>query len=249
MSRRKTLTLTAAWSLLALGLGFSVPMLAPKPVPDPGRILACLDPCGEQASDKAMKSDRRATIQVELRIVSFPIFSDFAKRGQPVCGTVTNLYHLLECVQDIRQAHIKQCPKQTAMSGQAIMTGGLMVRPAIAEDGVSTVQKYYGILAKGTATLRKDGRIHLQVDVSDSLLPDKCLPDVTLRARGSFVLDNQQTAFMGGLTRKNVDRYPYDVPFLSALPGIGSWFSFPREVEFEEELLIFATTEIVSAQE
>ena len=40
-------------------------------------------------------------------------------------------------------------------------------------------------------------------------------------------------------------RVAVKAPYLSELPGIGSWFGFTREREYDEELVVLATPRII----
>jgi len=240
MSRRKILLLAGGLSLIVIGLGFCVP----KPAPDSKAIFACLVPRDGPASDEAAKSERLATIEIKICVVALPISSDDAKQGKRVRGVVTDLHRMLTAVQ---RGHISQFPRQTTLSGQPFSLGWCMMRSELAEDGVSSVNKLRGAKATGTATLLKNRSIHLHIEFTDNSLVHDLLRDQVVRAKASFVLEDQQTGFMGGLKRKNIDKSPYEVPLLSELPAIGSWFSIPREVEYEEEVLILATPKIVHA--
>jgi hypothetical protein len=243
MSRRKVLLLAGGLSLIIIGLGFCVP----KPAPDSKAIFACLVPRDEPASDEAAKSERLATIEVEIRVLRLPIFSDDAKQGKRVRGVVTDLHRMFTAVQDNGRGFIAQFPRQTTLSGQPFSLGWCMMRSELAEDGVSNVNKLRGVKATGTATLLKNRSIHLHIELTDNSLVHDRLRDQIILAKASFVLEDQQTGFMGGLRRKNIDKSPYEVPLLSELPAIGSWFSIPREVEYEEEVLILATPKIIHA--
>ncbi|MSQ94363.1 MAG: hypothetical protein EXR98_07385 [Gemmataceae bacterium] len=237
MSRRKLLILVVGLALVAIGLGFFIP----HPEPGAKQILACLDPCGEQPADEAMQSDQSATIELEFRIVAMPVFSEYAKQGKPVAGVATNLFQLLSAVQGHRSAHIMQNPRVTTISRQpAHSQFGTLVYEA-AEDEVPVFPGFYGITTKATPTLRKDGCIHVQVDAELSFPRDKHLPAQVVRARASLVLNDQQTGFIAGLTRKSIDRSDYRVPVIGDLPWIGDWFRLPREREVDEELLFLVT--------
>ncbi len=244
MSRRKILIVFIGLSLVAVGLGFCIPQHEHDPLAE--RILAYLDLCGEQPGDKAMNSDKPATIQVEIRAVSLPAFSNHAKQGKPVAGVATDLLHFLSAVQNVRRAHITQWPRLTLSNGQPAVCEAPMVRRGIGKDG-ATVLKSYGFRFDATPTLRKDGRIHLQFAAELASPPDRHLPENVMHANASFVLNDQQTGVIGGLKRECIDRSDYHVPMLSELPAIGPWFRVPSEREIDEELFILVTPKLVLA--
>jgi len=71
-------------------------------------------------------------------------------------------------------------------------------------------------------------------------------PDVkAVRASAEEELKTGEALFIGGLTQKAEGRVAFKAPYLGDLPGIGSWFCFTRQREFDEELVVLVTPRII----
>jgi hypothetical protein len=55
------------------------------------------------------------------------------------------------------------------------------------------------------------------------------------------VLPRDETLVVGGLRRKRLQMHLSELPLLSELPGVGSWFTFNTERMVDEELVILIT--------
>jgi len=245
MSRR-LLPLACGFAALILALGYGAYYHRSSDISETLDVSAFLDPFSQIENDDDMKSDSPAKILIEIRVLSVPALTAPSISDQPLQGRVKDLHALLRAAQANRKAHIMQSPTCITTSGRMTSVGSHMTRPGFLGDGTTKVQRAHGMETTALPTLRKDGRIHLEVEFTDSTfcgVPPKencTLPTM----KGSFVLNDKETVFMGGLKSKYLDRSPYEVPLLSDLPWIGSWFRVPREVEVDHELLFFATVTI-----
>ena len=66
-------------------------------------------------------------------------------------------------------------------------------------------------------------------------------------AQNKLLVDDGETAVIGGLTLTQVDRVRSGIPFLMALPGIGGLFSYSRTTEHRRDLIILVTPRIVDS--
>ena len=66
-------------------------------------------------------------------------------------------------------------------------------------------------------------------------------------AQNRILVDDGETAVIGGLTLTQVDRVRQGIPFLSALPGIGDLFAYSRTTERRRDLIILVTPRIVES--
>jgi type IV pilus assembly protein PilQ len=66
-------------------------------------------------------------------------------------------------------------------------------------------------------------------------------------AQNRILVDDGETAVIGGLTLTQVDRVRSGIPFLMSLPGIGSLFSYSRTTEHRRDLIILVTPRIVES--
>jgi hypothetical protein len=177
------------------------------------------------------------------------IFTHADKAVPLVRGVMTEegVCQLLDFVQGDHGFCVRQLPVSTLQSGV----------PFNREDGmygpVGTETKFCGFIFQGIATVRKDGRIHLQLDMMQSgpkdyygHLRDQPLESdfQVLNARGAFVLDPDETCFFGGLKRRTLGWVSSRVPLLCELPWIDDLFVQSRDVEIDEELLILATVRL-----
>ena len=71
-------------------------------------------------------------------------------------------------------------------------------------------------------------------------------PDVkAIRASATGEVKAGEALFIGGLTNKATGRVAFKTPYLGDLPGIGSWFCFTRQRQFDEELVVLVTPRII----
>jgi len=204
-----------------------------------------LDPCGQQESDDTMKSFAHVNIEIQIGLLEVPTFSNFTDADRPVFGRLSER-KFMGMHSVFHHGSISQSPKCVAWNGQPKTIGGFMLYPGFADDGVTKVRRAHGWTTIATATLRKDGRIHLKVDFADFRYCGSPAKKglVMPTAKGSFVLEDGETAFIGGMKTKHRDEHPYAVPILSELPYLGSWFVVPREVDVDYEMLFLATARI-----
>jgi Bacterial type II and III secretion system protein len=261
MSRRKILLLTGVPALIAIGLGFYVPRYFS---PIPGLIeelRSCLEPTDEEASGAQADVEPRQCIRLEIVVMMvnldktrMPLLADRENADQVVCGVVRDRDRMLTIVQQLRRAdclaNVTE-PTMLTVSGQpgSVMVGGQML--ILAEDGMVAGYKHYGTSVKVLPTLQKDGRIHLQaeVELSEPKRSDRTngVPEFNLmEAKSSILVRDGQTCFIGGVKWKNRRARTTQVPLLSNLPGIGTWFQFTRERDIEEELLLLVTPRLVA---
>ncbi|HET7041554.1 MAG TPA: type II and III secretion system protein, partial [Gemmatimonadales bacterium] len=66
-------------------------------------------------------------------------------------------------------------------------------------------------------------------------------------ATNRLLVDDGETAVIGGLTVTQVDRTRSGIPFLSALPGLGKLFSYSRTDERRRDLIILVTPRIIES--
>ena len=66
-------------------------------------------------------------------------------------------------------------------------------------------------------------------------------------ATNRLLVDDGETAVIGGLTVTQVDRVRTGIPFLSALPGLGKLFSYSKTDERRRDLIILVTPRILES--
>jgi Flp pilus assembly secretin CpaC len=267
MSRRNIFLLAGILSAAGVSLGFFVPSFLPSPTQGlVKKLRSCLDATSEEWNDDDMQLAGSEKIQVRLLIAALNIsktrtnlLADDENAAKAVCGVVKDDDRLHMILQRLRHEGCLKLfaePTISTMNGRParVMSGGEVPIRA-AGDGAVIEMKEFGTSANMLPILRKDGRIHLQLEVT--LSQPKAHIDLSkgvagdhefdiVQAKASLVLKDEQTGFIGGMKRKDIDRSAYHVPGFSELPGIGSCLVFPREVEIDEELLILVTPKLVS---
>jgi type IV pilus assembly protein PilQ len=102
------------------------------------------------------------------------------------------------------------------------------------------------IHANGNVTLD----LHPEVsDLSSQATVQGGIIIVTSEASTRVMVENGQTAVIGGLIRSNRSETGYGIPFLRDIPLLGHLFSSSSEVEEQRELLIFVTPRIMEPKD
>ena len=68
-------------------------------------------------------------------------------------------------------------------------------------------------------------------------------------SKNQVLVDDGQTAVIGGLTQTQLTKARSGIPFLMTLPGIGKLFSQEESVERKQDLLILITPHIIDEGE
>lgn len=225
----------------------------PSYATDIGEMRACLE-----ADTQALRPSEPIAggpIQIQLNIqvvalnrnqVGMPLLESDA--AGPIKGKVKNTTRLFNAAQRIPGTNILMQPVLTTMNGQAFSTSTGSQFPLFVADG-AVIMKQCGVHTHGKATLGKDGRIHMDFDMT--LIEPKVANPTTdadfdiMDAKTALNLADGEIAFVGGVTRKCVQSKIVAVPVLSGLPGIGTWFQFTQQAEVEQELLILITPKVI----
>lgn len=122
-----------------------------------------------------------------------------------------------------------------------------------AGGATATVQlKETGIRLTVTPHVTNNRNVLLDLKIERSAVQELANADLGYNfpkqmAQNKLLVDDGETAVIGGLTLTQVDRVRSGIPFLMALPGIGSLFSYSRVTEHRRDLIILVTPRIVDS--
>jgi type IV pilus assembly protein PilQ len=160
---------------------------------------------------------------------------------------------LLEQLEQKRQAQIISNPRITTVDNREakILVGQKipLITQDVAGNAVTQLQTI-GIQLKVTPHLTDDKRIVLDLhpEVSDLSTQSTVQGGViinTSEADTRVMVDNGQTAVIGGLIRDNSGTVTSGVPFLMDIPILGGLFRHKSIVKQQRELVIFVTPKLV----
>jgi type IV pilus assembly protein PilQ len=162
---------------------------------------------------------------------------------------------LLEQLEQKRQAQIISNPRITTVDNREakILVGQKipLITQDVAGNAVTSLQTI-GILLRVTPHLTDDKRIVLDMhpEVSDLSTQSTVQGGViinTSEADTRVMVDNGQTAVIGGLIRTNEGTVVTGVPILMNIPILGGLFRNKSIVKQQRELVIFVTPKLVES--
>lgn len=102
-----------------------------------------------------------------------------------------------------------------------------------------------------TPIVAGDGSIFLTVNIRNEV-PDLAGRDTTIQARNvstQILLENGDTAVVGGVFQDSVNREKQGIPILMNIPVLGTLFSRSRVSNRRNEIFVFLTAKITNAEE
>lgn len=166
-------------------------------------------------------------------------------------GTINAMLQALE--QD-QKADIISNPRITTVNNREakILVGRKIPLIVLDQAGNAVTQlTTIGITLRVTPHINDDNRITLDLhpEVSDLASQATVQGGIiinTSEADTRVIVDNAETAVIGGLIRSNIEHIKRGVPILKDIPILGYIFSGTSEVKEKRELLIFITPKIVT---
>lgn len=166
-------------------------------------------------------------------------------------GTINAMLQALE--QD-QKADIISNPRITTVNNREakILVGRKIPLIVLDQAGNAVTQlTTIGITLRVTPHINDDNRITLDLhpEVSDLASQATVQGGIiinTSEADTRVIVDNAETAVIGGLIRSNIEHIRRGVPILKDIPILGYIFSGTSEVKEKRELLIFITPKIVT---
>jgi type IV pilus assembly protein PilQ len=165
-----------------------------------------------------------------------------------------NLDATLEAFEQENQAHIISNPKIMTVNNHPaeILVGREIPLITLDEAGNPVTElKKVGIALRCTPYINADGRITMDLhpeisDLSSQATVQGGLIFTTSEAQTRIMVEDGQTAVIGGLVRSNETEFEQGVPILREIPFLGHLFKSTDRVIEERELLIFVTPRIVT---
>jgi type IV pilus assembly protein PilQ len=194
---------------------------------------------------------------------TFEEFDIIAEVSDPVLrfkiGTLTNPGQLeleLQALELQRKANIISNPRITTVDNrEAKIVVGQKI-PLIVQDVAGNAVSQLttiGIQLQVTPHLTADRKIVMDIhpEVSDLSTQSTVQGGIiinTSEADTRVMVDDGQTAVIGGLIRDNTGRVKTGIPVLMDVPLLGFLFSSTSDVEQKRELVIFVTPSLVQSQ-
>ena len=165
-----------------------------------------------------------------------------------------NLDATLEAFEQENKAHIISNPKIMTVNNHPaeILVGREIPLITLDEAGNPVTElKKVGIALRCTPYINADGRITMDLhpeisDLSSQATVQGGLIFTTSEAMTRIMVEDGQTAVIGGLIRTNETEFEQGVPILREIPILGHLFKSTDRVLEERELLIFVTPRIVT---
>jgi type IV pilus assembly protein PilQ len=167
-------------------------------------------------------------------------------------GTINSMLSALE--QD-NKADIISNPRITTVNNREarILVGRKIPLIVLDEAGNAVTQlTTIGITLRVTPHINDDNRITLDLhpEVSDLASQATVQGGIiinTSEADTRVIVDDSETAVIGGLIRSNTSKLKRGVPYLRDVPVLGHLFSGTTEVKEKRELLIFITPKVITS--
>lgn len=166
-----------------------------------------------------------------------------------------NLDATLDAFEQENIAHIISNPKIMTVNNHPaeILVGREIPLITLDEAGNPVTElKKVGIALRCTPYINSDGRITMDLhpeisDLSSQATVQGGLIFTTSEAQTRIMVEDGQTAVIGGLIRKNETEFEQGVPILREIPFLGHLFKSTDRVQEDRELMIFVTPRIVTS--
>ena len=213
--------------------------------------------------------------QIELELLVAKINMTDAKRGlfaaSPTASSaravrVKSRQRFADLLQQLRSAEVATIisePRIAVQSGRPASIASASQVPVpinLPGAGMGLAYKNVGITVAFTTQAAPNGRVHVEVDCETSCITGKQaiataqgaveqpLFDVR-RFAATFIIGDNETILIGGLTQKGAMPVTLKAPLLADLQGIGPWFCLSWQRPIDEELIVLVTPRIVSPQD
>ncbi len=164
-----------------------------------------------------------------------------------------NLDATIEAMEQNNQAHIISNPKITTVNNRKarILVGKEVPLIVLDEAGNPVTElKKVGITLEVTPYINNENRITMDLhpevsDLSSQATVQGGIIFTTTLADTRVMVNNGETAVIGGLIRTNETKFREGIPILGSIPLIGNLFSHTEVRHENRELLIFVTPRVV----
>lgn len=204
------------------------------------------DVTGFNSGDAAADFDVTAPLANPVGTVDFSLI-----------GSDADLLATIDLLERQDKAHIISNPRiTTADNKEARLLVGKKIPLIVSDEAGNAITQLttIGIKMSVTPHINKDGRITLDLkpEVSDLLSQATVQGGIvigTSEANTRVIVNNGQTAVIGGLIRTNESSVETGVPILMDIPLVGYLFRSSNRVKEERELLIFVTPRIIEPED
>lgn len=198
----------------------------------------------------AVGNAKGTMVDAALEVIATTTFGDYS------------LSAFLQAVQTVSLADVQAEPLISTLDNTAadLLVGEETPIRVIDAGGLST-----GGPARATSQLKETGirltvtphvtnnrNVLMDIKVERSAIQALAAADLGYNfpkqvAQNRILVDDGETAVIGGLTLTQVDRVRSGIPILMSLPGIGNLFSYSRTDERRRDLIILVTPRIVES--
>ena len=172
-------------------------------------------------------------------------------------GTDADFTSKLEALERQDRAKIISNPRiTTADNKEAKIVVGKKIPLVVSDESGNAITELttIGIKLVVVPHINQDNRITLDLapevsDLSAQATVQGGLVIVTAEAATRVIVQDGQTAVIGGLIRTNESRVERGIPYLMDVPLLGHLFKTSNNVQEQRELLIFVTPRIIRPEE
>jgi type II secretory pathway component HofQ len=172
-------------------------------------------------------------------------------------GTDADFFATLDMLERQDKAEIISNPRiTTADNKEAKIIVGKKIPLVVSDEAGNAITQLTTIGIKLTVVphVNQDDRITLDLapevsDLSAQATVQGGIVIVTSEASTRVIVENGQTAVIGGLIRTNESNVEQGIPVLMDIPVVGNVFKSSNKVKEERELLIFVTPRIIRAED
>jgi type IV pilus assembly protein PilQ len=163
---------------------------------------------------------------------------------------------ILSMLESEDKAHILSQPKIAVMDNQEAMVMSGKKIPVITLDMAGNkIMKFYDVALKLTVTphINAENQIVLELypevsDISAEATPGGEVILLTDAAKTTLMVDDGETAVIGGVLREKEGEITRGIPILCKIPLLGRLFKSKAKSKYKSELLVFVTPHIIPVQ-
>jgi type IV pilus assembly protein PilQ len=189
--------------------------------------------------------------------VSAPTTAPVGTVDLSLVGTDADLDAIIEMLEREDKAEIISNPRiTTADNKEARILVGKKIPLVVADEAGNAITELQtiGIQLTVVPHINQDNRITLDLkpevsDLSSQATVQGGIVIVTSEAETRVIVDDGETAVIGGLIRTNESTVENGVPILKDIPLLGYLFKSQNKVKEKRELLIFVTPRIIRPSE
>jgi len=164
----------------------------------------------------------------------------------------------IEALEDVTETNLIASPQLRALNKQKaeLIIGDRTSYSTVTQNGTTSIQNVNfldsGIVLNLRPFITPDGQIRMEIHPERSSATINIrtgLPDLqTTEVTTNVMVHDGHTVVIGGLIEERASETKNQVPFLGAIPLIGTAFRHQREIMQRTELIILITPRIVEAQ-